>query len=116
MSDKPRGQDKMNEVDIDNLERGPAGPGSMQVKSKEEGEEEVQKESDGGREASKITVAIDPEVAQKLRSLVYHTPGLTMYEVVEEGVQRVVRAVEEKHGEIPDFDRKLKGGKAPLPD
>lgn len=110
--DTPRGQDKMKDLDMEDMTKGPAAPSNMEVKDKDEAEKEVEKEG-GGRDATKITVAIDPDVANKLRSAVYYTPGMTMWQIVQAGVKEVLAAMEEKHGEYPEFNKELKGGRMP---
>jgi hypothetical protein len=109
MSDnrQSRGADGFDDIDLDgeDLSKGPAAASG-----------ETSEESGGGdsEESTKLTVQVDPKIAQRIRSAVYYTPGLTMYQVIEKGIQVVVDHLEEQRGEpFPKFDGSLKGGRPP---
>lgn len=100
--DEPRASSR-----LDNLASGPANPDDDQKSSPKK-----EKEDEG--KGDKVTVQMDPELAQKLRAAVYYTPGLTMYQVVEKGVAAVIDKLEKDRGEpFPEFEGNLKGGRPP---
>lgn len=99
-NDESRASDRLKDMD---LTSGPAG---------EDENESSQTEDSGG--GDKITIEMDRALAQKLRSAVYYTPGLTMYQVVEKGVEVVIDKLERDRGEpFPDFNGTLDGGRPP---
>lgn len=111
MAEKSRGADELEEKSLDEMEQGPAAPGD-EKKSKG-----VEDSGDSGKkknEGSKVTVQMDEDVARRLRSAVYYTPGLTMWEVVEKGTEIILDRLAEKRGEeFPDFGGQLEGGRPP---
>lgn len=110
-TEKSRASDNLETVELDNPESGPAGPDGNQSSNGSK----TQESSDDSDEGDKITVEMDPALAQKLRSAVYYTPGLTMYQAVAKGVEVVLKRVAEEHhdGQIPHFEGNLEGGRPP---
>ena len=104
------------------LKSGAAGPDDSQnangnvdggVESSSSGSPSDKKSSKRNDYTTKITVSIEDDVVQRLRSAVYFTPGLTMYKVVQKGVQVVLDDLQEDIGEFPQKEGGLSGGPDP---
>lgn len=60
----------------------------------------------------KIHVSIDSELANRLRNATFYTPEMTMYQIVEEGLESVLARMEEQRGgPFPQRPSELKGGR-----
>lgn len=59
-----------------------------------------------------LTVRLDVDVLDRIRNVVYWTPGLTMNSFLEEAVMDLLKATEEKKGgAFPRRDRQLQAGR-----
>lgn len=117
-NNESRSSGKLDDLD---LSKGPARPDSSESPQDEtkggSGKGGPGSNSEGSKRkdyTTKVTVQIDDRVVEKLRSAVHHTPGLTMWQVVQKGVREVIKGLEERRGEpFPSFDGGLDGGRPP---
>lgn len=58
-----------------------------------------------------FTVQVDPEVLEKARDAVYHTPGLTLADLVESSLADALKKLESKNGEFPKRPGALQTGR-----
>ena len=60
----------------------------------------------------RFSVQIDGELVERVRNAVFWTPGMTMADLVEDGVRRALTAIEKKNGgPFPPRKSDLKGGR-----
>lgn len=96
------GSSRLDRVDPDHLDLGPAAPSPEDASSSADNERD------------KITVEISADTARRARAAVYYTPGLTLYELVDKGLEVMVDYLEEERGEsFPDGKTELTGGRPP---
>lgn len=68
--------------------------------------------SRSSREKKRMTVHIPEELAERVKNAVYWTPGLTVSEVAEKGLNWVIEQLEgENGGPFEERDQELKGGR-----